>query len=794
LATFFLLSNRFLFCLCSLGIKNFYVFSLINSNNELGLYISEKKNSILNQATGIFRLGGCNNGVELPKVSQNISPFVFSHKDNLIESKHNHNKFFRASDELYIFDNGLKKILFPLSLEKKFNLSFSSNYGYFFDVFERPFFYEDKKNTFFIFPTLYQTLNQQNTYEAHEVSLFSHPHICTALRQINRKGIDGLLKPNPNGDQIDVDLSYQQVEDYQYFQQYYGSYYSTHFWEIGHYYFKEFSFRLTNGNSIYNYELFFHTPFQVACRLSENQKFKEAQKWFHYIFDPTETEGNTPARYWRTKPFHEYNNTNSIQQLMNELNQGDSDAEQQVELWRKNPFNPHLIARMRTPAYMKAVVMKYLDNLIAWGDQLFRQDSIESLSQATNIYILAAQILGRKPELVQKGNIADKSFNELEPTLDSFSNALVALENTALTNGSGGTTSGNGGIGTVPGVNVLYYCIPKNEKWLRYWETVADRLFKIRHCMNIEGVVRQLPLFQPPIDPAVLVKAAAGGVDIGAALGAMNAPLPYYRFQYMISKAFELVAEVKSLGSALLQAIEKRDAEKIALIRSEHEIGIQGSIKNMKGLAIEEAEETIGSLNISKQIVSARYKYYSSREYMNREEELQLKKMQRAIVLQTIGQGIEIMSPIMSLFPDFDLGASGISSPVIKAKFGGQNLYNAIMGAARVLSLLSAIENHGASKASIKGGYVRRKEDWMFQSTTAAMELPQIDKQIQDAKIRKMMAEKDLVTVEKQIENAKEVAAFMEDKFSNIELYDWMKKEVSNLFFQTYQMAFDLAK
>ncbi len=29
--------------------------------------------------------------------------------------------------------------------------------------------------------------------------------------------------------------------------------------------------------------------------------------------------------------------------------------------------------------------------------------------------------------------------------------------------------------------------------------------------MNIEGVVRQLPLFEPPIDPALLVKAAAAG-------------------------------------------------------------------------------------------------------------------------------------------------------------------------------------------------------------------------------------------------------------------------------------------
>jgi len=55
---------------------------------------------------------------------------------------------------------------------------------------------------------------------------------------------------------------------------------------------------------------------------------------------------------------------------------------------------------MRVVAYMKAVVMRYIDNLIAWGDQLFRRDTIESINEATQIYILAAQILGRRPESI----------------------------------------------------------------------------------------------------------------------------------------------------------------------------------------------------------------------------------------------------------------------------------------------------------------------------------------------------------------------------------------------------------
>jgi hypothetical protein len=44
---------------------------------------------------------------------------------------------------------------------------------------------------------------------------------------------------------------------------------------------------------------------------------------------------------------------------------------------------------------MKAIVMKYIDNLVAWGDYNFQQDSIESINEATQLYILASQILGK---------------------------------------------------------------------------------------------------------------------------------------------------------------------------------------------------------------------------------------------------------------------------------------------------------------------------------------------------------------------------------------------------------------
>ena len=54
-----------------------------------------------------------------------------------------------------------------------------------------------------------------------------------------------------------------------------------------------------------------------------------------------------------------------------------------------DPFNPFLLADLRPVAYMKSTVMSYLDNLIAWADNLFCSHSREALSEATLLYVIA---------------------------------------------------------------------------------------------------------------------------------------------------------------------------------------------------------------------------------------------------------------------------------------------------------------------------------------------------------------------------------------------------------------------
>ena len=57
----------------------------------------------------------------------------------------------------------------------------------------------------------------------------------------------------------------------------------------------DLDFTISGAYAVYNWELFFHVPLTIAVHLSKNQRFAEAQRWFHYIFDPTSNDDQVDA-------------------------------------------------------------------------------------------------------------------------------------------------------------------------------------------------------------------------------------------------------------------------------------------------------------------------------------------------------------------------------------------------------------------------------------------------------------------------------------------------------------------
>lgn len=609
---------------------------------------------------------------------------------------------------------------------------------------------------------------------------FHHAYVCQFVQTLDRSGIDALMaletQSLANSQSFDAYLPTPRVKQ--------------------EYPIDEVEFRTGGAYDLYNWELFFHIPLLIATRLSSNQRFEEAQRWFHYIFDPTGSAGGEPPQpYWRTKPFHDRLAGNYEKESVESLEKlatvgAPEELVAAVKMWRDHPFDPYAVARLRTTAFQKTVVMKYLDNLIAWGDQRFRGETIESINEATLLYVLAGEILGRRPETIKrKVQPAVQTFNSLA-LQGPLSNAMEQIELLIASAdvADNGDTSGQSEIADPP--KVLYFCVQENEKLLAYWTTVADRLFKIRHCMNIEGQVRQLPLFEPPIDPALLVRAAAAGIDLSSVLSDMEVPLPNYRFSVMLQKAAEFCGNVKALGAELLAALEKKDAEQLALLRSGQEVNLLKAMRQIKQYQLDDASTALEALNKYQEIVTTRQQYYLSRTFMSAYEVVQIELTAKSLPALGAQLAAEALAGGLHLIPEMKGGAA----TTLGVTFGGSNIASAVQAFGSAAGITASILNTAGSLSATLGGFERRQDDWTHQADLASKELDQVQKQIVGAQLRVAIAENELRNLELQIDNATAIDDVMHGKFTNQRLYQWMVGQISGIYFQSYQLAYELAK
>ena len=387
----------------------------------------------------------------------------------------------------------------------------------------------------------------------------------------------------------------------------------------------------------------------------------------------------------------------------------------QVLDWRTNPFEPHRIAAYRTVAYQKTVVMKYLDNLIAWGDYLFGQDSMESINEATQTLHHGGEILGPsgRRRCRRAPSRRSRPSTRLEPHFDSFSNELVQVEN--LIPPSGGKAPSGADDAPLP---MLYFCVPQNDKLL-----------------DLLGHGGGPALQDPPLHehrgrgaPVGAVRAADRSRRPGQGGGGRHGhrqrarrpqraaavlPLPD-----LLQKANEVCGDVKALGGALLAALEKKDAEALALLRQTQELRLldadQGACAQQQ---LDEAKQNVefDQAHAGRRPRSAATTTATSSRSARRRS-CTCNKMGEAHSFAEAAQGTKLGASV-GIAPSRDrprhLRASA-RTPVAKAKFGGWNSGRRPRWPPTVLSLLAAIASDDAADG------VRRRRPTTGAGTTGS--------------------------------------------------------------------------
>jgi hypothetical protein len=614
--------------------------------------------------------------------------------------------------------------------------------------------------------------------------------------------------------------------------------------------------------ALYNWEIFFHLPMLVAAHLAKAQRFKEALAWMRFVLDPSDnTAEDSSARFWKFLPLKSMPDE-GIDHLLTLLSQvpapgtperAKRDAVlESINAWQHDPFRPHTVAAYRPSAYKRKAVLQTLDILLAAGDSLFKEDTGESIDEATLHYVTAANILGPRPQAIPRATERmPQTYASMRGKLDEFGNALTEIESHFAFDVSPAPEAANlePAAQGLQGIGSLYFCVPGNERLLGYWDTVADRLFKVRNSLNFKGTFRQLALYEPPIDPGLLARARAMGVNVEDAVNKDVLLMPV-RYQVLAQKASELCQEVRALGNALQTAIERADGEQMEALRSGHAKALtklaevtrygswQDAIRAREGIEIG-LDAQRGVLTYLEQELGIKDAGGSWPEFEDLDEDAltrlrlgvdQIRYMppeapQVSVARDLSDSGGFPISPREAKELNLRQWAMRAKRPMqlfaASAQLGdlipGAKAYLAPFGTGGVLEFTKAAQfmragmwtleeisselTRQAEGAARSSSYERRTTDWRLRRHSAVHEVAQSIKQMLSAQIRESVARREFEAQQLQSTQAEELERFLNTegnrpggKFSNASFYLWLKSELLSLHQQAYDLALDVAR
>lgn len=479
----------------------------------------------------------------------------------------------------------------------------------------------------------------------------------------------------------------------------------------------------------------------------------------------------------------------------------------QIRAYLEDPFDPHTIAGLRTIAYRRNIVMGYVDNLIDWADALFRRYTRESINEARMLYMLAYDMLGKRPDNLGDLVLSDSSNYSGLQTLGADTDERTRYD--VLFDVDGGVIehSLNFAGRVHESVTNSYFHVPENQHLLKYWDRVEDRLHKIRQCLDINGIKQPLPLFQPPIDPMALVNAVAGGGGVASAIAGLSAAVPYYRFDFMLAKAKELVAQVSQFDGELLGTIEKLEAEQLSQLQQKHE----GVILDKSRAAIEARLE---EANLSKQGLEenlARANYQKTEydswlthtpgvsvgEFIDDEkgwlasEVKQLESFDEAGDMLYLSVGLEGAASALEAIGELKLGSPFSMGTTLHL---GKIAAAVASVGAKIAQTRSEILSYNAESYAVVAQHELSMRDWQMQRTTTEHEENELKLQIQGADENIKSIENELLVHDQEVKHNAQVAYFLQSKFTNAALYAWMKGRLMKAHDRAFKLAHDYAK
>ncbi|MGM8909471.1 neuraminidase-like domain-containing protein [Psychrobacter sp. 1U1] len=316
-------------------------------------------------------------------------------------------------------------------------------------------------------------------------------------------------------------------------------------------------------------------------------------------------------------------------------------------------------------------------------------------------------------------------------------------------------------------------------------------LFKIRNCMNIAGMQRELEPYSAPIDVESALPSMGAGGQVNLA-GVTRIRPTQYRYPVLVERAKQLTHLAQQTESSLFSTLQSLDQEKYTLIKARQDVEISREGVKLQKLRVRESENGLGLAELQLErtaILAETYAEWSSEDMLDLEKQLldQYKFHQDAQILSAFAN---YASHIAGLAVTAAAGGATGGAPASAAAAAAIIPIYAETVSQSVLATSQFKINTLSQSISI----ALRNREYQLQHQLAEQDLEIGNQQIKLANDRVQITEQEQAIAEIQSEQASDTVVFLQEKFANVELYDWMSGVLESIFRYYLQQAAAMSK
>jgi len=346
-------------------------------------------------------------------------------------------------------------------------------------------------------------------------------------------------------------------------------------------------------------------------------------------------------------------------------------------------------------------------------------------------------------------------------------------------------------------------CAPKNPRLVRLCLHIRNQLAKIRSCRDFSGARRPLA----PYAGVFGGRYTAPLADISPSPATSDSSFVDYSFAYLIDRATELSAMADQFESQMLRALEQMDNELYSQHVARQQAELVSDERIIAGLQVEAASlsSTAAQQRISRSDFIAGHYAGLAAAGLNDSERKALKAYEDNAKKARKNKGLRILGKALMIGAGAALagftGGVSVAAAAGVSKLAGRAIAGGLDGAGALGGILggagaerSARRSARASYHGQKASFERREQEWRFQSALARRESAIARTEYEAALVGVQIAEQQRQIAELRYRQALDTLTFLEDQFTNAELYAWMSEVLESVYASILRQATAVAR